>query len=280
MIKIHVMHTGKVYVSSALPFKDAEKNPSPLQLSLLSFYGRRNRIWLPVSVYFIEHPKGKILIDTGWHREISPAGEYDRVAQVKHLGVGHFLINQGVLPKGESAVEQLEKIGIAPRDLDYIILTHLHTDHASGLRQFKDAKKILVSAPELQDTEKFPIRYVKSMWDGINFETFDFEDTGVGPVGKSLDFFGDGTLELINIPGHTSGLTAVKINGDDKFVLLFSDGGYSKKSYENLIPPGTALDDELAMKSLKWIRETSLDENCVESLANHDAEILPHVIEL
>lgn len=69
MIKIHVMHTGKVYVSSALPFKDAEKNPSPLQLSLLSFYGRRNRIWLPVSIYFIEHPKGKILIDTGWHRQ-------------------------------------------------------------------------------------------------------------------------------------------------------------------------------------------------------------------
>ena len=85
------------------------KNPSPFQLSLLSLYGRRNRIWLPVSAYFIEHPKGKILIDTGWNRAISPNGEYDRVAQVKHLGVGHFLINQGILPKGESAVEQLEK---------------------------------------------------------------------------------------------------------------------------------------------------------------------------
>ena len=100
---------GKVYVSSALPFKDTEKNPSPFQLSLLSLYGRRNRIWLPVSAYFIEHPNGKILIDTGWNRAISPNGEYDRVAQVKHLGVGHFLINQGILPKGESAVEQLEK---------------------------------------------------------------------------------------------------------------------------------------------------------------------------
>ena len=83
MIKIHVMHTCKVYVSSALPFKDVEKNPNPVQLSLLSLYGRRNRIWLPVSAYFIEHPKGKILIDTGWHREISPDGEYNRIAQVK-----------------------------------------------------------------------------------------------------------------------------------------------------------------------------------------------------
>ena len=87
-------------------------------------------------------------------------------------------------------------------------------------------------------------------------------------------------MELINIPGHTSDLTAVKVNVNEKFVLLFSDGGYAKKSYENLIPPGTALDDELALKSLKWIRETSFAKNCVESLANHDAEIFPHVIEL
>ena len=146
-------------------------------------------------------------------------------------------------------LNSLKKIGIAPRDIDFVILTHMHTD--------------LVSAPELEDTKKFPIRYVKSMWDGINFETFDFEDTGIGPVGKSLDFFGDGTFELINIPGHTSGLTAVKINVNEKFVLLFSDGGYAKKSYENLIPPGTAL-----------------DENCIEALANHDAGIIPHTIEL
>lgn len=58
MIKIHVIHTGKVYVSPALPFKDSIKNPNPLQLTLLSLYGRRNRIWLPVSAYLIEHPKG------------------------------------------------------------------------------------------------------------------------------------------------------------------------------------------------------------------------------
>ena len=95
------------------------------------------------------------------------------------MGVGHFLINQGILPKGESITEQLEKLGIFPQDLDFVIMTHLHTDHASGLRQLKDAKKIIVSKDELQDTKNFPIRYVKSMWDGINFETFDFDDTGV-----------------------------------------------------------------------------------------------------
>ena len=241
-------------------------------------YGRKNRVWLPVSAYLIEIENLKILVDTDWHREISPKGEYDRIAQVKHLGIGHFLINQGVLPEGESITEQLEKINIQPRDIDFVIMTHLHTDHASGLRQLKDAKKIIVSAYELQDTKDFPIRYVKSMWDGINFETFNFNDTGIGPVGKSLDLLGNGVLELIKIPGHTSGLTAVKINVGEKFVLLFSDGGYATKSWKEMIPPGTALNEKDALKSLQWIRQMSLDKNCVESLANHDADILPHEI--
>ncbi len=47
-----------------------------------------------------------------------------------------------------------------------------------------------------------------------------------------------------------------------------------------MIPPGTALDEAQALRSLSWIREASLAENCVESLANHDADIAPHVIEL
>ena len=278
MAKIKIFHTGKVYVSHALPFKDSVKNPNPVQLSLVSLYGRKNRIWLPVSAYLIEIEKLKILVDTGWHREISPDGEYDRIAQVKHLGIGHFLINQGVLPKGESITEQLEKINILPHDIDFVILTHLHTDHASGLRQLKDAKKIIVSTDELQDTKNFPIRYVKSMWDGINFETFDFADTDIGPVGKSFDLLGNGAIELIKIPGHTSGLTAIKINSGEKFVLLYSDGGYATKSWKEMIPPGTALDEESALKSLQWIRQMSLDKNCVESLANHDADVLPHEI--
>ena len=139
-------------------------------------------------------------------------------------------------------------------------------------------KKILVSAAELRDTEQYPIRYVASMWNGIKFESFEFKNTGIGSVGKSLDLLGDGSIELVNIPEHTSGLTAVKLNSGGKFVLLFSDGGYAKKSWQDLIPPGTALDEELAFKSLLWIREMSLQENCIESLANHDPDVLPHEI--
>jgi hypothetical protein len=32
-----------------------------------------------------------------------------------------------------------------------------------------------------------------------------------GPVGKSYDVLGDGSLVMVNIPGHSEGLCALKI---------------------------------------------------------------------
>lgn len=69
MIKIHVFHTGEVRVSPYLPFGGDHCN-------LLKASGittpKDDWIWLPVSVYLIQHPKGLILVDTGWHRDMSP----------------------------------------------------------------------------------------------------------------------------------------------------------------------------------------------------------------
>ena len=50
------------------------------------FGKKEDRLWLPVSAYLIEHPKGKFLVDTGWGREMSPNGEFDKTAQIKSLG--------------------------------------------------------------------------------------------------------------------------------------------------------------------------------------------------
>ena len=67
---------------------------------------------------------------------------------------------------------------------------------------------------------------------------------------------------------------------DGKYVLLFSDGGYATKSWKEMITSGVSLDKEMQRKSLQWIREQSMDANCIESLATHYTDIKPHVIDL
>lgn len=280
MIKIHVFHTGEVCVAPDLPFGGDDCNA----VKASGVFGKKeDRLWLPVSAYLIEHPKGKFLVDTGWARDMSPNGEFDKKAQIKSLGsVILYEVNQGRIPLGECIDEHLAKMGIKDSDIDAVLLTHLDCDHANGLKQVKGAKKFLVAADEVRFASKVTnkVRYYKKWWKETPLTEFEWNDTQ-GPVGKSYDLLGDGSIELINIPGHADGLFAVKVKNDEgKFVLLFSDGGYAKKSWEEMITSGIAADKAQQKNSLAWIREQSLDENCVESLANHDPDIKPHVIEL
>ena len=278
-MKIHVLHTGEVRVSPYLPF--GGDNCNLLKASGMTT-PKKDWIWLPVSVYLIEHPKGLILVDTGWHRDMSPEGVYDKAAQIKSLGSRVlYNVNQGQIPLGEAVDEQLEAMGIKPADLDYVLLTHLDCDHANGLRAVKDAKHIIVAQEELDCARKNGfIRYKKKWWEGVDMQTIKWNGTE-GPAGKSFDLFGDGSIKMINIPGHCDGLCAVKITREDgKYVLLFSDGGYATKSWKEMITSGVSLDKEMQKKSLMWIREQAMDSNCIESLATHDTDIKPHVIEL
>ena len=279
MMKVHVLHTGEVRVSPYLPF--GGDNCNLLKASGMTT-PKEDWIWLPVSVYLIEHPKGLILVDTGWHRDMSPEGVYDKAAQIKSLGSRVlYNVNQGQIPLGEAVDEQLEAMGIKPADLDYVLLTHLDCDHANGLRAVKDAKHIIVAQEELDCARKNGfIRYKKKWWEGVELQTIDWNGTE-GPAQKSFDLFGDGSIKMINIPGHCDGLCAVKITREDgRYVLLFSDGGYATKSWKEMITSGVSLDKEMQRKSLQWIREQSMDANCIESLATHDTDIKPHVIEL
>ena len=214
---------------------------------------------------------------------MSHEGVFDKKAQIKSLGsVMLYEVNQGRIGLGQCIDEQLLAMGVKDSQIDAVLLTHLDCDHANGLKQVKNAKKFLVAADEVQFASKVTnrIRYYKKWWQDIPLTAFDWNDTQ-GPAGKSYDLLGDGSIELINIPGHADGLFAVKVkNAEGKFVLLFSDGGYARKSWEQMITSGIAADKEQQKKSLAWIREQSLDEHCVESLANHDPDIRPHVIEL
>ena len=279
MMKVHVLHTGEVRVSPYLPF--GGDNCNLLKASGMTT-PKEDWIWLPVSVYLIEHPKGLILVDTGWHRDMSPEGVYDKAAQIKSLGSRVlYNVNQGQIPLGEAVDEQLATMGIKPADLDYVLLTHLDCDHANGLRAVKDAKHIIVAQEELDCARKNGfIRYKKKWWEGVDLQTIEWNGTE-GPAQKSFDLFGDGSIKMINIPGHCDGLCAVKITREDgKYVLLFSDGGYATKSWKEMITSGVSLDKEMQRKSLQWIRKQSMDANCIESLATHDTDIKPHVIEL
>ena len=66
----------------------------------------------------------------------------------------------------------------------------------------------------------------------VNQQKFFFELKNGKVTVKNLGgFYSQIDLGIVNIPGHSEGLCALKITNDSgKYVLLFSDGGYAQKS--------------------------------------------------
>ena len=138
--------------------------------------------------------------------------------------------------------------------------------------------KIMAAKEEIKDSEKYFFRYVKTNWDFANIEAFEYADTGIGPVGRSFDLFGDGSVLLVNTPGHTHGLFTAVIIGDEKFIALAGDTIYTKKSIDEQLIPGFTVNKTLARKSLAWLTALQNRGNCVGVIANHDPEVNEQVI--
>lgn len=260
---VHVLHTGTVNVDRALAFRERTWHPAPYTGWLRP---RSARIELPVSAYLIEHPDGPTLVDTGWHAEM-------RTDQRAHLGRLASSMYSGRLPDGKAVHEQLAGLGFDPGDLRFVVLSHLHSDHVSGLEHVADAERILVSRPEWEARRSFG--YVPSMWDGIDVDAFDLEDVPFGPHHRGLDLYGDGSVLLVFTPGHSRGHVSVLARTASGWVLLAGDVGYASRSWEEGVLPGVTTSDAEMDASLSWVDSVAAREDCLVALATHDPDVSP-----
>jgi glyoxylase-like metal-dependent hydrolase (beta-lactamase superfamily II) len=116
------------------------------------------RFWLDAGVLFGIIPK------TVW-QHITPADEKNRTALAIHCVLARsdqqtVLIDTGhgdkLSPLDRSAraveptpslVDSLSALGVAPEDVDQVILTHLHWDHAGGATRFAEDQRLVPTFP-------------------------------------------------------------------------------------------------------------------------------------
>ena len=137
-MKIHAIQTGTVALTSA--WREGVGHGRRRLLNAIL-----DREWtepLPIYAFVIEHPEGVIVVDTGEDTRASQRSYFARW----HPGLRAF--REWVEPEQEIG-PQLERLGIRPSDMRWVVLTHLHTDHAGGLHHFPD-NEILVTRTELE----------------------------------------------------------------------------------------------------------------------------------
>ena len=278
-MRLHILRCGSMRVSETVPFgnridlkNSARQLAEPLD----------RRLTLPVFAFLIEHPRGPVLVDTGWCRALSPAGIDDPAAVRTVLPAHLAAFYRPLLPPGEAVDEQLAALGLRPQDLAAVLLTHLDPDHVSGLRQLRGARRMILPEDEYfwNCRAVYKARQPQNLWIDLPIERVYYRGSPVGPNRWAIDVFGDESLLMVNVPGHTDGQAAVLIRSGKRFVLLAADAAFSPRNWCEEITPGYGFDRQQQLKSLRWIASMAADPACAAVLCSHDAAVSPGVIEV
>jgi glyoxylase-like metal-dependent hydrolase (beta-lactamase superfamily II) len=225
----------------------------------------------PVPTYLVRHPSlGNILIDTGLHPSI---------ARNPRDNLSRFTARHYRLEEGRDIVSQLRERGLAPSDIAFVVLTHLHEDHASAIEAFPDARFVL-SATEWEEatTGSFPVLrgYNPAHYDyAFEYYTVDFDEDFIesyGPFGRSFDLFGDGSVRLAYTPGHSAGHTSVILRLPRRDFVVVGDAAYDWKQFEGNAEPTMMADEHNWRRSLRELQAYRRTYPYALMVPGHDPE--------
>lgn len=153
------------------------------------------------SCYLIKHGDTYMLWDTGM-----PAGT---ARQPIDDATMHVILHR-------TLVDQLAQLGIRPEQIALVGISHYHGDHTGQARDFPNAKLLMgaadLAAMRARSTEaQAPLAH----WFGGGGQ--------VTEVDGDHDVFGDGSVVMLNLPGHTPGHHGLLVRLASGPVLLSGD---------------------------------------------------------
>jgi N-acyl homoserine lactone hydrolase len=201
---------------------------------------------IPLPAFLVEHPSaGPVLIDAG----LDPSMSFGPV-------LGAFVARSFRIAPAGTLADQLRERGVEPADVKQIYMTHMHLDHASGIRQFPNATLFLSEAEWRAFTgpRGTLLGYVRShVPDGAPVRTLEL-DGAHGVFDRSADVFGDGSVIAVYTPGHTAGHTSYLLRTERGEVLVAGDAAYTRHTLTTGHLPTVMANEERFEASLDRIR--------------------------
>lgn len=219
-MRIHVIQTGTVAIKQAHRERRASGNPV---VNIL-----RDPAWtepLPIYAFVIEHPEGLIVVDTGETARVAERGYFPWWHPYFHLAVREW-----VQPEEEIG-PQMRALGFDPHDVRWVLLTHLHTDHAGGLAHFPKAEHLLARREYANAIGALgTLRgFLPNRWpDWFRPTLIDMQPEPLGPFPRSYRVTQAGDMHLVPTPGHTVGHLSVAVRTADVSYFLAGDASYTQ----------------------------------------------------
>jgi glyoxylase-like metal-dependent hydrolase (beta-lactamase superfamily II) len=217
---------------------------------------RSETIDLPVSSALIRHRQGNVLFDTGCHPSVVDHAE-ERWGPLARL-------MKPIMTADETLLPSLACVGLGPDDIDIVVNSHFHPDHC-GCNQFFRKATILAHAREIEAAMAPGAEaagYLRADW--------DFGQPVEAVTGEK-DLFGDASVVLVPLPGHTPGSLGalVSLPHDGQF-LLAADAVSLRQSLDNDSAPRNTWNAEALLKSFEEVRR--IEKSGAAIICGHDDE--------
>jgi glyoxylase-like metal-dependent hydrolase (beta-lactamase superfamily II) len=161
-----------------------------------------------VTCYLVVHPKGVLLYDTGLNDRLVGRPLYENVLE----GYGQI--------KFQTLSGQLADIGVAPANIDYLVLSHYHWDHVGNAGDFAASTWLVYGGDREQMFSSAARAYP---W----FSQYaELEHSKTKLLKGDYDVFGDGTVVVIATPGHTEGHCSLLVRLKNTGPVLLSGDLY------------------------------------------------------
>jgi glyoxylase-like metal-dependent hydrolase (beta-lactamase superfamily II) len=138
-------------------------------------------------MFFIEGPSRRIIVDA------APSAQ-----QLQHMAPPGITLEPIATPE-----DALASVGLKPEEIDVVILTHLHQDHAINVTKFVNAE-IYLQADELYFA-RTPHVFWASGYSGVNIEAL----TKMKLKLIEGEYLIDDSVSVMLTPGHTPGTQSV-----------------------------------------------------------------------
>jgi N-acyl homoserine lactone hydrolase len=263
MTTIHTIRTGLVQVRRP---QMESRGTGPARLAHMLFDDEWSE-WLPVYAWAIEHDEGIIVVDTGETTRVHDRGYHPRWHPFYRRAV-RFSVHPD-----EELGPQLRAIGIGPRDVRQVVLTHLHTDHAGGLVHVTGSR-VWVSRGELEYASGVSGRlrgYLPHRWPKWwQPEFIRFEPRSIAAFSEAMPLTQRRDVLILPTPGHTPHHVSVLVCGEPAF-LLAGDTSYNQSLLLAGKVDGVSPDPRVTHRTLDRILALA-QERALVYLPSHDPD--------
>ncbi|HVU66498.1 MAG TPA: MBL fold metallo-hydrolase [Ktedonobacteraceae bacterium] len=145
-----------------------------------------------------------------------------------------------------AVVAQLERLGLRADDIRRVLISHFHADHIAGLRDFPRADYIATrQAYDDVATRQGLAALRRAFIPALLPEHFErrvtllapFQGESLPALGATHDLFGDGSLRLLELPGHARGQMGLLARTGRGWVLFAADGCWMRRAVRENRPP-------------------------------------------